>query len=493
VATDRELRLKLVTDIGNSAKALGTLQATATTFSGRIKALGADVGARLNTMAIDLAINAGKAAFDFLQTGVQDALALEAATNKMAAAMRTAGVELPVPKMAEWIQKMETATSVSDVDLSNAMAGLLPRFEDARKAQTILAVATDVAAAKGIDLSAALKLVQGAFDGSSKAARTLGTEGLKGMEAVREAGRNAAAQAREVRNSWEGQSAAIERAIGDIGVALAQVFLPKNMDIRPLTQPIIAALDSVTTFLEDEARPAWRAFVREIDPLLDGLAKLDEQLGATQLVFDALNGAVRLATMPIDLLIGIVRDVALVFSKAFEEDIPGAIDAGAVLIRNAIDAFLLPLRTATDAVTSAIRRVFRFFEIDIDKVMGDVLTALTDAAADLGAEALKIGQAIAGGIIDGLAGLAQDIANALSAALPGWAKDFLGWKSGPVQPGYSPPVNRAASAGASRSGAITINITAMSDSYAIERAVINAMRRTGVANGGLKISRIKGY
>ncbi len=284
--------------LGNIGRAMGKLRSTAGTV---FKAIGA------------AALAAGAAIAAFAANAIMAAAEDEKATIRLNAALKARGYEMDqlAPRIDEQIKAMARLGFTDDQVRSGLEVGSR-FFKNQERLLQANAVAANIAAATGKDLSTVMLAIGRGAQGSTRGLASLGIEvekGAKLKDILRAADEKYLGVAEQVANSTSGKSAAAQiqfnEAIEEFGYKLLPVLTEAlnffTEEVLPKFQQLMDELGPVVTkFVDDNVRP-----------LVDSFAELFS-------LFDNGDGSINLITLalkPLELALLAIRVIvdAIVF------------------------------------------------------------------------------------------------------------------------------------------------------------------------------------
>ena len=270
MAGSRTLKLSILGDVDNLNKSLKTATADVETFGDKMGKVGKMVGAAFvaaaaaaGAYAVKIGIDGVKAAIEDEKAQTQLALALENATGATTA---------QIAATEQSILQMSLATGVADDDLRPALGRLARSTGDITTAQGLLTTALDISAATGKPLETISNALGKAYDGNTAALGKLGiglsAAELKTMsfEQVQSRlsdlfGGAAAANA----DTYAGRIARMQVAFSEAKETIGFALLP--------------ILETLMTFINDNALPAINAFSKAFSLDDDGLGGVITNVG----------------------------------------------------------------------------------------------------------------------------------------------------------------------------------------------------------------------
>ena len=263
--------------MGNIGKAMGTLQRTAGTA---FRAIGA------------AAIAAGAALVAFAANAVMAAAEDEKQTIRLNAALKARGYQMDQlsPKIEDQIKAMQRLGFTDDQVRSGLEIGSR-FFKNQENLLRANAVAANIAAATGKDLSTVMLAIGRGAAGSTRGLMTLGIEvekGAKLKDILRAADEKYLGVAEEVANSTSGKFAA------------AQIRF--NEAIETFGSKLLPVVNEALAFLTEKALPAFESLMEELGPIFTDLVDnyvrpLVDSVGELFAIFDNGEGSINLLTI----------------------------------------------------------------------------------------------------------------------------------------------------------------------------------------------------
>ena len=286
MAGSRTLKLSILGDVDNLNKSLKTATADVETFGDKMGKVGKMVGAAFvaaaaaaGAYAVKIGIDGVKAAIEDEKAQTQLALALENATGATTA---------QIAATEQSILKMSLATGVADDNLRPALSRLARSTGDITTAQGLLTTALDISTATGKPLETISNALGKAYEGNTAALGKLGiglsAAELKTMSFEQVQGRlsdlfggAAAANA----DTYSGRIARMKVAFDEAKETIGFALLP--------------ILETLMTFINDNALPAINAFSKAFSLDGDGLGGVITNVGnIMKAVFTPIiNGVVK--------------------------------------------------------------------------------------------------------------------------------------------------------------------------------------------------------
>jgi len=263
--------------LGNVGKAMGKLRGAGVTA---FKAIGA------------AAIAAGAALIAFAANAVMAAAEDEKQTIRLNAALKARGYEMDQlkPRIEEQIKAMARLGFTDD----QVRAGLEVGSRFFKNQENLLranAVAANIAAATGKDLSTVMMAIGRGAQGSTRGLMALGIEvekGAKLKDILRAADEKYLGVAEEVANSTSGKFAA------------AQIRF--NEAIETFGSKLLPLVNEALAFLTETALPAFESLMEDLGPIFTDLVDnyvrpLVDSVGELFAIFDTGEGSINLLTL----------------------------------------------------------------------------------------------------------------------------------------------------------------------------------------------------
>jgi hypothetical protein len=263
--------------MGNIGKAMGKLRSTAGTA---FKAIGA------------AALAAGAALVGFAANAVMAAAEDEKQTIRLNAALKARGYQMDqlTPRIEEQIKAMARLGFTDDQVRAGLEVGSR-FFKNQERLLQANAVAANIAAATGKDLSTVMMAIGRGAQGSTRGLMALGIEvekGAKLKDILRAADEKYLGVAEEVANSTSGKFAA------------AQIRF--NEAIETFGAKLLPVVNEALAFLTETALPAFESLMEELGPIFTDLVDnyvrpLVDSVGELFAIFDTGEGSINLLTI----------------------------------------------------------------------------------------------------------------------------------------------------------------------------------------------------
>jgi hypothetical protein len=266
--------------MGNIGKAMGRLRSTAGTA---FKAIGA------------AAIAAGAALLAFAANAVMAAAEDEKQTIRLTAALKARGYEMDQlsPKIEEQIKAMARLGFTDDQVRSGLEIGSR-FFKNQERLLQANAVAANIAAATGKDLSTVMMAIGRGAQGSTRGLMALGIEvekGAKLKDILRAADEKYLGVAEEVANSTSGKFAA------------AQIRF--NEAIETFGSKLLPIVNEALTFITENLLPAFESALNTLGPIFTDIVDnyvrpLIDSIGELFAIFESSDGSINLLTLALE-------------------------------------------------------------------------------------------------------------------------------------------------------------------------------------------------
>lgn len=274
MSIDRILQLKLVTDVGDINRKMGQVEGQVGRVRGAFRGLRSFAGPIVITAALEGLAMLG----DALSTGMADVREYDDAVFGLGQTLDGLS-PTEVSALAESLTALGTSLGFGDdAALVRGLQAANLRLGDMAKAHDAVALAMDVARAKGIDFDKALGLVLKSGEGSARAMKELGTEG------------------ETARDRW----ADMEATFGGAAEAFAGTDEGMRQVMDAMGGDVWETFGGTVNDAIDEAVPALLGLWQEWQPVMLQIA---EQVGP---VFDAIKDAVQSV---IDVLIAVLPHI----------------------------------------------------------------------------------------------------------------------------------------------------------------------------------------
>lgn len=266
--------------LGRVGQAMGKLKSAGVTA---FKAFGA------------AAIAAGAALVAFAADAIKAAAEDEAAQIRLNAALKARGYQMDTlgPKIEEQIKSMQRLGFTDDQVRSGLEVGSR-FFKNQDRLLQANAVAANIAAATGKDLSTVMMAIGRGAQGSTRGLMALGIEvekGAKLKDILRAADEKYLGVAEEVANSTSGKFAA------------AQIRF--NEAIESFGAKLLPMVNEALTFITETALPAFEGLMNDLGPIVSDLVDnyvrpLVDSVGELFAIFDTGEGSINLLTLALE-------------------------------------------------------------------------------------------------------------------------------------------------------------------------------------------------
>ena len=284
MAGNRTLKLSILADVDNLKKSLDSGSKDVQTFGDKIEGFGKLAGAAFLAAGAAAAAYAGKLAIDGVKAAIED----EAAQAKLATTLKnvTGATDAQISSIEKYITQTALAFGVTDEQLRPSLDRLVRSTKDVEEAQKLQALALDISAGTGKDLSAVSEALGKAYDGNLGALKRLGVgideDILKSKDfdaATAALSETFAGQATIQAETFEGKLARLNVAFDEgketVGAYILDAITPL---VEGIVDNVIPAFDDIATTIGDEVGPVFKTFfnaVKEVaTPIFEGLAKV---------------------------------------------------------------------------------------------------------------------------------------------------------------------------------------------------------------------------
>jgi len=173
----------------------------------------------------------------------------------------------------EWVNKMESAKSFDDSEISAALQRMAIKTGDLSKAQELTNVAMEVARNKNVDLATATGLVDQAYNGSARALKTFGIEAgpdgeaVKGMEAIEALQQKVKGSGDAWLTTLEGQRTAFKTTFGNLQEAIGGALMPLANELLSSIMPALTKGMELVTKYTPEIQAGVEAFLTTVQKI----------------------------------------------------------------------------------------------------------------------------------------------------------------------------------------------------------------------------------
>lgn len=284
MAGNRTLKLSILADVDNLKKSLDSGSKDVQTFGDKIEGFGKLAGAAFLAAGAAAAAYAGKLAIDGVKAAIED----EAAQAKLATTLKnvTGATDAQISSIEKYITQTALAFGVTDEQLRPSLDRLVRSTKDVEEAQKLQALALDISAGTGKDLSAVSEALGKAYDGNLGALKRLGVgideDILKSKDfdaATAALSETFAGQATIQAETFEGKLARLNVAFDEgketVGAYILDAITPL---VEGIVNNVIPAFDDIATTIGDEVGPVFKTFFDTVKtvatPILEGLKKV---------------------------------------------------------------------------------------------------------------------------------------------------------------------------------------------------------------------------
>lgn len=208
---------------------------------------------------------------DFAKASVEAAAADAEAQDKLALTLRnvTGATDAQIAASETFIGNLSKQTALADDDLRPAMDKLVRGFGDAEKAQSALALATDVSAGTGKDLSTVTDAMMKAAMGNTGALKKMGVEvenadgSAKSLDQVMaDMSKTFSGQAATAAQGTAGQMRNAQIQFGEFQEQVGTALLPVLSKLAGfLVDTLIPALSGIASWMADNKEVLIAAFI----------------------------------------------------------------------------------------------------------------------------------------------------------------------------------------------------------------------------------------
>lgn len=422
---ERTMALKLIGDVGRIGKDLGgvakdldKVDKRAGRVKGSIRGMGSSLASWGKAFSGALVIGGIEAVGDAVGDAWAGFRSGERAAAQLGVTWQNLGKD--AGRLDHWLGKVTDSTlklGTSDDEAVQVFNDSIKRTGSAGESYKRLSIAQNLAASKGISLSAAMKIVDKAATGSK---RTVDEFGLKS--------KTAAGRVKELGDKVKG-AADKAASLDPLGVALNGISESLESIVGGLaTGDIETALGGLAT-LGDTLSTAWDGIAPKVTSALDGVTggKFSEGVALIRSLGDAILPKVQSALESVapfvdalgtafTNLLGFLQPVIDVLVGVSTTTIQGALD----IVKGALDTITALLNGDFTGAWTAIQTTFDTVMTTITDGIAGIVPALSGIVEGVATEAGKIGQGIADGIVDlvrgvpdTLVGIIRDAANGI--------------------------------------------------------------------------------
>lgn len=346
--TVADLVAKLSLDGGGFSKGIDDAEKKTGSFGDKIGAAGTKMTAFATVPIVGFLGAATKAAAEDEAAQANLAKALE---NSVGATKGT------IAAVEEHIGKMMKASTFTDDELRPAFRDLVTVTKDVGKAQDLMAIAMDVAAAKGIPLETATKAVAKASEGQLAAVNKLvpgmidlKDENLSADEAVKKLAKTFSGQASAATETAAGKASMLKRDMGEVTESIGGALIPILNSLIGVIRPVV---DWFANLSEGQQKiiVGVALAVAAIGPLIKIIQTVTTVIKALQVAMAFL------AANPIVLVIAAIAAVIAILVLAYTkvEWFRNFVDA-------AFDAISGFVTGAMDVIVGAVKAVFNWVQ-----------------------------------------------------------------------------------------------------------------------------------
>jgi len=459
MARSQSLQVNIIGENKSLKRALGDSEKRMSRFGGAAGKIGkglkvAGAGAAIGVGAVVVVL--GKAA--------KAAMEAEKSATRMNTQLSALGKNTPAVKknIDATVTSMAAMSGFDDEDLQDAFTRIVRSTGNVKTAlgPQGLALAMDIARAKGIDAAKAAEIVAKAQDGQTGALKKLGvevTKGMTGQQALAAAQKTFAGQAEaygktaagaqerfgvaiegvqekigakllpiltQLMNWVSANMPAIERVISQVMNAVSAVIGTAVGFIRQHWDSIKAAVQGVITFFQQEVLPTITVIFNAIKPVFNAIKEFWNKWGANIVAFFKRT---------FELFVSNVRAVLQIIRGIFTGDWQAVWNGVKTIVSNAVEQVKNILRNLGPIVLSLMKTVgsklwegFKSGAAGLAGKLGDLMSDGLAAIPKYAKEAFNKAKTIGGEILDGIGSIISqmpskvgEIATAVIKAIPG--------------------------------------------------------------------------
>lgn len=381
MSVDRILQLKLIADVNDVSRKMGTT----TKEIGKVGRAFRGLASFAGPVALNAAITGVEMLGDAIAGGMEDVRKYDEALFGLTGTVSKLGVTSEEARqIAEDFTAMGSSLGFADDDvIVRGLQALAEETRSVEKAQRWMGVAMDVARRQGIPLEDAIKKVRAAARGSKKAMLELGIEGETAGQRLKDAEKDYAGAAAGYATTTAGTVEVLKAGIGDAFEAIG----------TEINNALDAALP-VLTQLWTEWQPTLQQIGEAFGTYLGKLREFWEAaLPAIQTVISELSP--------------MIDNFRLAFETAF------------AIITGVLDTFTALLNGDVTGAMTAIEETVGTVVENIGAMFGNIVTFAQEIVPNILSAAEGIGQALFDGISGAVAGLAGAILSPIRDGLNG--------------------------------------------------------------------------
>ena len=438
MARSQSLQVNIIGENKSLKRALGDSEKRMSRFGGAAGKIGkglkvAGAGAAIGVGAVVVVL--GKAA--------KAAMEAEKSATRMNTQLSALGKNTPAVKknIDATVTSMAAMSGFDDEDLQDAFTRIVRSTGNVKTAlgPQGLALAMDIARAKGIDAAKAAEIVAKAQDGQTGALKKLGvevTKGMTGQQALAAAQKTFAGQAEaygktaagaqerfgvaiegvqekigakllpiltQLMNWVSANMPAIERVISQVMNAVSAVIGTAVGFIRQHWDSIKAAVQGVITFFQQEVLPTITVIFNAIKPVFNAIKEFWNKWGANIVAFFKRT---------FELFVSNVRAVLQIIRGIFTGDWQAVWNGVKTIVSNAVEQVKNILRNLGPIVLSLMKTVgsklwegFKSGAAGLAGKLGDLMSDGLAAIPKYAKEAFNKAKTIGGEILDGIGSL----------------------------------------------------------------------------------------
>lgn len=367
-ANERRFTIVIAGDTKGGEQALSSMETTSSKLTGTLAKVGAAVGG----------VYAARKAFGFLSDSIKDAAEEGQGIEVLANTLRnTVGATDAQVKTSErWITTLQNATGVMDDKLRPALGKLLIGGRSVEQSQKDLAVALDIAAARGVDLDTVVTAMGKAAIGNTTTLSRLGVatknaagETLSYDQILQEASRTMGGAAAAAADTAAGRAAILNAQFADLKEKIGTGLLP-------VMEALTAALTRVVAWLSNlDGRTV--AVIATIGSLIGTFVLAVAGLNALTAAAALFGVTLNIALGPVALAITAIAAVAagVIYAYTHFETFRNVVNTVVAVVRDGLLFWIGVLRAEWDIAWKVIGTAVELAW----KVIGPILDTMMSA------------------------------------------------------------------------------------------------------------------
>lgn len=354
----RKLIVEIVGDSRSLERTFGRVESRSERFSRRLKT-GAKAG------LVGAGIGAGLVVTDQLKKSVEAALDAEKAQTRLRSAFRKTGAsQKDLLRAQKEISKVSRESALDDEELSDALASITRTTGSVQKGYRGIALAANIARARGISLAAATKIVEKAHVGQLRGLKSVGvqidknTTGAEALERAQRKFSGASAQfGQTAAGAQERLNVAFENLQETVGTALLPTLTKLSIKLTEIIESIQKNWPEIERVIKDSFRvvkPIIDKFVTQIKGIanvIEGVVKIIRGIkdGEWSQVWDGIHQVV------VDGIGQIIKSILELPAKLVRALGSGAFDVLKRIGSTIKDAALAGLEGLADGIVSLVQ------------------------------------------------------------------------------------------------------------------------------------------